>query len=456
MVDINCITKFILEANPQNLTKNLPALAQWTPEIVHKILKRLWNHGPKALEFFKILDAHHSYSHSATAFDYTIDIAGRMRDYKTLWTLVDQMKARNLGPSPKTFAIILERYVSSGKADKATDIFLSMHQHGCPQDLNSFNAFLDVLCKAKRAEKAYNLLKLFGGRFRSDVFSYNIVTSGFCLIKRTPKALNILKEMVEKRGLEPNVMTYNIMLNGFFRAGQIKEAWKFFLQMKRRKCEIDVVTYTTMVHGFGVAGDVEKSQALFDEMVQNGVLPSVATYNALIQVLCKKDNVENALSALDQMMRKGYVPNITTFNVVIRGLCHAGMMGRAVEYIDRMEDSECEPNVQTYNLVIRYYCNAGDIDKALEFFGKMGRELCLPNLDTYNILISAMFVRKRSDDLVVAAKLLIEMTERGFLPRKFNFNRVLNGLLLTGNQEFAREILRLQSRFGRVPRHFRL
>ncbi|KAL3528297.1 hypothetical protein ACH5RR_007619 [Cinchona calisaya] len=454
-VDPTSVTNLILKTNPEILPQKLPGLTQWTPDLVHTILKRLWNHGPKALQFFKILDSHHTYTHSATAFDYGIDIAARMRDYKTLWALVVRMRARKLGPGPKTFAIIIERYVASGKADKAVDVFLSMHKHGCPQDLNSFNTLLDVLCKAKRAEMAYNLFKMFRGKFRADMVSYNIVANGFCLIKRTPKALEILKQMVE-RGLDPNVMTYNIILKGFFRAGQTKEAWEFFLQMKRRKCEIDVVTYTTMVHGFGVAGEVERSRKLFDEMVGAGVLPSVATYNALIQVLCKKDNVENAILVFDEMLWKGYVPNVTTYNLVIRGLCHVGNMDRAVEYMDRLKDDECEPNVQTYNLLIRYYCDDGEIEKGLELFEKMSSGHCLPNLDTYNILISAMFVRKKSDDLVVAGKLLLEMIDRGFLPRRFTFNRVLNGLLLTGNQGFAREILRLQSRFGRLPHQFRL
>ena len=63
------------------------------------------------------------------------------------------------------------------------------------------------------------------------------------MIKRTHKALEVLEDMV-KRGLNPN-FSYNIMLKGYLRAGQIKEAWEFFLEMKKRKCEIVVVTYTT-------------------------------------------------------------------------------------------------------------------------------------------------------------------------------------------------------------------
>ncbi|KAK4489062.1 hypothetical protein RD792_004856 [Penstemon davidsonii] len=453
--DPTTITNLILQSdNPNSLTQALHTFTQWTPDLVQTILKRLWNHAPKALQFFQILYGHPTYTHSPTSFDHAIDIAARIRDYKSLWTLVTRMRSQKLGPTPKTFAIITERYVSSGKADKAVKVFLSMHEHGCRQDLNSFNSFLDVLCKSKRVEMAYKLFKIFRGRFKADVISYNIIANGFCLKKQTPRALEILKEMVE-RGLEPTLTTYNILLKGYFRAGQVKEGWEFFLQMKKRNIEIDVVSYTTVVHGFGVLGEVKRARKVFDEMIGAGVLPSVATYNAFIQVLCKKDCVENAIIVFDEMLRKGYLPNVTTYNVVIRGLCHVGKMDMAIEYMNQMGD-DCEPNIQTYNVVVRYYCDDGEIEKALEVFEKMSGGTCLPNLDTYNILINAMFVRKKSDDLVVAGKLLIEMVDRGFLPRKFTLNRVLNGLVLTGNQGFAQEILRLQSKCGRIPRHFRL
>ncbi|XP_077214871.1 pentatricopeptide repeat (PPR) superfamily protein [Tasmannia lanceolata] len=451
------ISRLILQTNSETLTltltqcKNIP----WSPSLANTILKLLWNHGPKALHFFEFLDRFPNYTHAQSTFDLAIDISGRMKNYKTLWSLLFRMRSRHLLPSPRTFAIIIERYVSSGKPERALRIFLSMHQHGCPQNLSSFNTLLDILCKSKRVEMANSLFRVFNRRFNVDSVSYNIIANGWCLVKKTSRALEVLKEMVE-RGLSPTIATYNTLLKGFLRAGQVKEGWEFFLQMKKRGCKPDVVSYTTVVHGFGVLGEVEKARRVFDEMVGEGVLPSVATYNALIQILCKKDSVENAIVVFEEMLKKGYVPNCTTYNVVIRGLCHVGEMDRAAEFMERMKGEECEPNVQTFNVLIRYLCEAGEIEKGFDVFVKMGERDCLPNLDTYNVLISALFVRKRSDDMLAAGKLLVEMLERRFLPRKFTFNRVLNGLLLTGNQGFAKELLRVQSRCGRLPRRIRL
>ncbi|KAG4979933.1 hypothetical protein AAZX31_12G081300 [Glycine max] len=452
------IAKLVLESDPRTVSEALtkPTI-QWTPDLVNKVMKRLWNHGPKALQFFKHLDRHHpSYTHSPSSFDHAVDIAARMRDFNSAWALVGRMRSLRLGPSPKTLAILAERYASNGKPHRAVRTFLSMAEHGIRQDLHSFNTLLDILCKSKRVETAHSLLKTLTSRFRPDTVTYNILANGYCLIKRTPMALRVLKEMVQ-RGIEPTMVTYNTMLKGYFRSNQIKEAWEFYLEMKKRKCEIDVVTYTTVIHGFGVAGDVKKAKRVFHEMVKEGVVPNVATYNALIQVLCKKDSVENAVVVFEEMAREGVcVPNVVTYNVVIRGLCHVGDMERALGFMERMGEHGLRACVQTYNVVIRYFCDAGEVEKALEVFGKMGDGSCLPNLDTYNVLISAMFVRKKSEDLVVAGKLLMDMVDRGFLPRKFTFNRVLNGLVITGNQDFAKEILRMQSRCGRIVRRLKL
>ncbi|CAN0866512.1 Pentatricopeptide repeat-containing protein At1g74900, mitochondrial [Linum grandiflorum] len=456
--DVASLTSLILNSsNRQSLAQSLhsPAI-QWCPELVNAVIKRLWNHGPKALEFFHLLTHHPSYAHHPSSYDHAIDISARLRDFRTLWTLVSRMRRAKIGPSLKTYAIIAERYASAKRPHKAVDIFLTMNDYGWFPDLKSFNALLDVLCKSKHVEMAYNLFKALRGKFKADCVSYNIIVNGWCLIKRTGKAVEVMKEMVD-RGVSPNLTTYNTLVRGYFRAAQIEEGCKFFSEMKKRNWEVDVVTYTTVIHGLGVAGEINRSRNVFNRMVKEGVLPSVETYNAFIQVLCKKDSVANALLVFDEMVRKGYVPNTTTYAVVIRGLCHAGEFDKAMQFFGKTKDNSCcGPNLQTYNVMIRYLCDAGEIEEGLSLFRKMSSGHCLPNLDTYNILISAMFVRKKSDDLLLAGKLLMEMVDRGFVPRRFTFNRILNGLSLTGNHEFAREILRVQSKCGHVPRKVKL
>ncbi|KAK3154905.1 hypothetical protein QOZ80_2BG0196440 [Eleusine coracana subsp. coracana] len=454
-------------ASERSLSSSLLAAAPALPTpVANAVLKLLWHHAPRALLFFHALLRLPPRAHalSPCTFDLALDLAARLRHPRQLTSDVLALFPRHgLAYTPRTFPILFERFaVSHRRPDIAVRLFLSLHRtHGVSQDLPLFNSLLDALAKSRHAGKAASLVRALELRFPPDAVTYNTLADGWCRVKDTSRALDVLKQMVES-GIAPTMATYNIILKGFFRAGQLQHAWDFFLQMKKRgrkdeNCKPDVVSYTTVVHGLGVAGQLEKARKVFDEMSKEGCTPLTATYNALIQVICKKGNVEDAMAVFDDMFKKGYVPNTITYTVLIRGLCHVGKIDRAMKLLERMKAEGCEPVVQTYNVLIRYSFEDGEIEKALDLFERMSKgEECLPNQDTYNVIISAMFVRKRAEDMAVAARMVMEMVDRGYLPRRFMFNRVLNGLMLTGNQELSRDLLRMQEKYTRLRREIRL
>ncbi|XLR04816.1 hypothetical protein S83_071014 [Arachis hypogaea] len=161
--DTNAVAKLVLQSDPKTLSKALAKPTfQWSSHLVDRVLKLLWNHGPKALQFFNALFRHLTYVHSPSSFDHAIDIVARMHDYQAAWALVVCMCSFHIGPTPKTLAMLAERYASAGKAHRAVNVFLSMHHHGCRQDLASFNTILDILCKSRRVEMAHNLFRHSG------------------------------------------------------------------------------------------------------------------------------------------------------------------------------------------------------------------------------------------------------------------------------------------------------
>ncbi|WVZ74192.1 hypothetical protein U9M48_022405 [Paspalum notatum var. saurae] len=466
---LNHPSSTLTAASARSLSASLlaaaPDLTIPTP-VANAVLKLLWHHAPRALLFFHALLRlpERSRELSPCTLDLALDLAARLRHPRQLTSSVLALFPRHgLAFTPRTFPILFERFaVSHRRPDLAVRLFLSLHRsHGVAQDLPLFNSLLDALVKSRHAGKAASLVRALEQRFPPDAVTYNTLADGWCRVKDTSRALDILRQMVES-GIAPTKATYNIILKGFFRSGQLQHAWDFFLQMKKRgchddNCKPDVVSYTTVLHGLGVAGQLDKARKVFDDMSKEGCMPSTATYNALIQVTCKKGNVVDALAVFDDMIRKGYVPNVVTYTVLIRGLCHAGKIDQAMKLLDRMKGDGCVPYVQTHNVLVRYSFEEGEIEKALDLFERMSKgEECLPNQDTYNIIISAMFVRKRAEDMAVAARMVVEMVDRGYLPRKFMFNRVLNGLMLTGNQELSRDLLRMQEKYTRLRREIRL
>ncbi|ERM94418.1 hypothetical protein AMTRI_Chr04g189960 [Amborella trichopoda] len=435
--------------------KNQKSSPNWTPQLITQTLKSLWNDGPKAFLLFTHLSKTHQ-SLTLESFDLIIDILGRMRDFKKLWSLVSEMPRHGLHPSHKTFAIIMERYVSAGKADRAIRAFSLMQIHGCPPNLQAFNTLLDILCKSKRVERAQELFRALRHRFKPDTITYNILADGWCIVRKTQMAVRVFREMVEL-DLSPSLSTYNILLKGFFRTGELTSAWSFFVEMKKRGCVPDAITYTTLVHGFGMAGDLDKACKIFEGVKEKGCLPNVATYNAMIMVLCKKGPLERAKLIFSEMENKGYEPNLTTYNLLIRAFSHDGRdMEGALGLLERMREKGCTPSVQTHNILMRSFCEIGEVERAFEVWERMEGEGCFGNLDSYNVMLSALCVNERREEFLRAGKMVVEMVERGHVPQRLVFTRVVNGLLLTGNQGFAKELLRVQSQCKRLCREIRL
>ncbi|XP_072062196.1 pentatricopeptide repeat-containing protein At1g74900, mitochondrial-like [Arachis hypogaea] len=132
--DANAVAKLVLQSDPKTLSEALAKPTfQWSPHLVDRVLKLLWNHGPKALQFFNVLVRHPTYLHSPSSFDHAVNIAARMRDYQAAWALVVCMRSLSIGPTPKTLAILADHYASTGKVHWDVNVFLSMHHHGCRQ-----------------------------------------------------------------------------------------------------------------------------------------------------------------------------------------------------------------------------------------------------------------------------------------------------------------------------------
>ncbi|KAK1322822.1 putative pentatricopeptide repeat-containing protein [Acorus calamus] len=248
----------------------------------------------------------------SSSFHHALDISARLRDFSAAWSLLSRMRRLGLPLSDRTFSILAERYVSAGKPLRAVRALLNMDRtFGRTPTVRSLNSLLDALCKSGRVELAHRVFRDLKRRFGADAVSYNIIANGWCSVKKTPRAVAVLKEMVEA-GFAPTASTYNVLLKGYFKAGQVREGWEFFAEMRRRKV-CDVVAYTTVIHGVGLAGDVARAGRVFRDMVREGCEPSVATYNAMIQVLCRKDCVEDAFFLFDEMVSRGCSPNATTF-----------------------------------------------------------------------------------------------------------------------------------------------
>ncbi|KAL2460181.1 Pentatricopeptide repeat (PPR) superfamily protein [Abeliophyllum distichum] len=287
-----------------------------TPTLIQQTLLRLKHHSKIALAFFKYSRSyHHSCSSSFSLLDTScynilIDILCRVRQFDAAWQLILQMDSQEISEQSKpnftTFFILIRRLVSAGLTRTAVRTF---HDMGIflidvfdSQFSYCFCYLLDTLCKygyVKVATEVFNKEKY---RVEADFKVYTVLIYGWCKIGKIEMARRFWGEMLE-RGIEPNVVTYNILLNGICRHASlhpegrfekvIREAEEMFDEMSERGVQPDITSYSILLHVYSRAHKPQLSLDKLRMMRENGVCPSVATYTSVVKCLCSCGRIED-------------------------------------------------------------------------------------------------------------------------------------------------------------------
>lgn len=118
-------------------------------DLVVQTLLRLRHASKVALSFFVWARDHAHHTHGADSYDLMIDMLGKVRQFDVAWQLIIEMDQRGgEGPTSRTFAILVRRYVAAGMTRQAVRAFDDMEAFiGREPDVDDFKKLLDTLCK---------------------------------------------------------------------------------------------------------------------------------------------------------------------------------------------------------------------------------------------------------------------------------------------------------------------
>lgn len=225
--------------------------------------------------------------------------------------------------------------------------------------------------------------------------------------------------------------------------GLVDAALSAFYRMKQFHCKPDVYAYNVLIHALCRVGNFKKAKFLFEQMELPGFRcpPDTFTYTILISSYCKfslqtgcKKAVRRRLWEANHLFRvmlfKGFVPDVVTYNCLIDGCCKTYRIERALELFDDMSKRGCAPNRVTYNSFIRYYSAVNEIDKAVEMLRMMERmNHGVPSTSSYTPLVHALCEAGR---VIEAWDFLVQLVERGSIPREYTYKLVCDSLKLAG------------------------
>lgn len=352
------------------------------------------------------------------------------------------MDQNNITPISSAFLILIRRLIAAGltrQAIRAFDdmkCFVQTENQNSNIDVNFFCFLLDTLCKYGYVKVAVEVFTRNKHEIMPNVKMYTSLIYGWCKINRIDMAERFLGEMIE-RGVEPNVVTYNVLLNGVCRRASlhpnerfektIRNAEKVFDEMRVRGIEPDVTSFSIVLHVYSRAHKPQLSLDKLNFMKEKGICPTVAMYTSVVKCLCSCGRIEDAEELLGEMVRNGVSPSAETYNCFFkeyRGRKDAN--GAMKLYRQMKEDDLCVPNMHTYNILIGMFMALNRMDMVRKIWNDVKGSELGPDLDSYTMLIHGLCEKQKWKE---ACQYFVEMIEKGLLPQKVTFETLYRGLI---------------------------
>ena len=356
---------------------------------------------------------------------------------------VDQLAKPNK-PNVRSYNIFLLALAKAGLYQPAEKLLQQMQlaNSAVVPDRISYNTVLLAFALSKEptaAARADSLLRemLVSNTTTVDTVSFNTVIAAWSAHPEPKtaarKAEEWLRQLKAQPGLRPDVYSYTTVLQAWTRCAAPKaphnkdkqnleaatvasqRARQLLQEMQTAGLQPNRVTYTVVMQTLAAAGQPEQAHAVLEDMMlapDNAEMrPDCVAFSALIDgyaqqaAIMPRTAVQHVQSLLQQMKDLGVAPNARTYTSVFSTLAHSRLWEAgplAVQYLQEMRDSSVPPSVIHYNAALDVWAKSPRADKA-QHAAKLWRDMqqagVVADSITYNTLLACTAHVFGSDDL---------------------------------------------------------
>ncbi|XP_009146909.1 pentatricopeptide repeat-containing protein At3g09650, chloroplastic [Brassica rapa] len=222
---------------------------------------------------------------------------GRVADTARMLEAMRRQDDKNSHPDEVTYTTVVSAFVKAGLMDRARQVLAEMARMGVP----------------------------------ANRITYNVLLKGYCKQLQIDKAEDLLREMAEDAGIEPDVVSYNIIIDGCILIDDSAGALSFFNEMRTRGIAPTKISYTTLMKAFAMSGQPKLANRVFDEMMRDPrVKVDLIAWNMLVEGYCRLGLIEDAKRVVSRMKENGFHPNVATYGSLANGVSLARKPGEAL------------------------------------------------------------------------------------------------------------------------------
>ncbi|KAH6782676.1 hypothetical protein C2S51_007969 [Perilla frutescens var. frutescens] len=317
---------------------------------------------------------------------------------------------------------IVKHYALSELPRDAVSLFKYLKNRSNPCSFDSFTySYLAKACaNIERADVGNQLHCLtikvgFDDHVHVQTALVNMYADAGCLVE----AKNVFDGMPER-----NLVTWNVLLTGFVKWGEVGRARAVFDEMPEK----NVVSWTGLIDGYTRVNRFDEALGLFQRMVvREGIKPTEVTLLAVFPSIWNVGSVEFCQMVHAYGEKSGLnMLDVRVMNCLIDAYSKSGSIGSAWRVFEDIVDEK--RNLVSWTSIISGFAMHGMATEALDCYKRMESKGVKPNSITFLSVLSACshgglvvegveFYRKMVDDYGIAPKMkhfgtLIDMLGR--------------------------------------------
>ncbi|XP_057971713.1 pentatricopeptide repeat-containing protein At3g18110, chloroplastic isoform X2 [Malania oleifera] len=363
--------------------------------------------------------------------------------------VADVLDKRIVQMTPTDFCFVV-KWVGQTSWQRALEVYEWLNlRHWYSPNARMLAMILSVLGKANQEALAVEIFARAEPAIGNTVQVYNAMMGVYARNGRFGKVQELL-DVMHKRGCEPNLVSFNTLINARVKSGSLipNLAFELLNEVRRSGLKPDVITYNTLISACSRQSDLEAAVKVYADMEAHNCQPDLWTYNAMISVCGRCGFASKGERLFKKLESRGFTPDAVTYNSLLYAFAREGNVKKVEEICEEMVKMGFGKDEMTYNTIIHMYGKQGRHDLALQLYNEMKLSGRNPDAVTFTVLIDSL---GKASKITEAANVMSEMLDIGVKPTLRTFSALISGYAKAGKRVEAEDTFHCMLRSGIKP-----
>ncbi|KAL6048863.1 hypothetical protein QOT17_020801 [Balamuthia mandrillaris] len=348
--------------------------------------------------------------------------------------VIRQMQKENIQPVESTISQLVALYARQNDP-KGAEWVINWAKNWGASSTTAYNIALSSCQTPSEADNMFKRMKDAG--LQPDLVTYNTLINICAKSGSEDQATNYFEQLVQQR-LTPGLDTFNSLLNVCATTKNSGLAFILWDKMRAMKVQPDNLTILAL---FGACGgpldpDPSNLERAWTEATSLGIPLTIENFTCFISSCAKRKHLDTAVKAFSKMKAAGQTPNIRTYNALLNACAQVGSADKARKLYSSMLEAGLQPDAVTMATLINACVKGNQVDYAWQLLCSLPHHM--RKVFTFGPFVARLL---KLQDLPGVLSLLKEMQEKFFCyPDK---KMLVSAKVLAeqlGNAEAARQL----------------